>query len=74
MVLDSDGRIVDGRHSVEPTAFFIHYRVHVTKEKKCVLHAVTAWRPPIQSSSVVRRPARLKNLRPAALRESPFAS
>lgn len=38
VVLDSDGRTVEGRHSVEPTAFFIHYRVHVTARKQCVLH------------------------------------
>jgi ribulose-5-phosphate 4-epimerase/fuculose-1-phosphate aldolase len=38
VVLDSEGRIVEGKHAVEPTAFFIHYRVHLTSKKKCVLH------------------------------------
>jgi len=39
IVLDSAGRKVAGRHSVEPTAFFIHGAMHRSKPSaKCVLH------------------------------------
>lgn len=38
VIVDQDGTIVEGKHSVEPTAFFIHGRIHLGKQKKCVLH------------------------------------
>jgi len=38
MIVDERGEIVEGKHSVEPTAFFIHGRIHLGKRKKCVLH------------------------------------
>ena len=39
VVVDSHGRKVSGRHSVEPTAFFIHGCIHRGKSAaKCVLH------------------------------------
>jgi ribulose-5-phosphate 4-epimerase/fuculose-1-phosphate aldolase len=38
MVVDENGAVVDGKHTVEPTAFFIHGRIHLGKRKKCVLH------------------------------------
>lgn len=38
MIVDEKGEIVEGKHQVEPTAFFIHGRVHLHKRKKCVLH------------------------------------
>lgn len=38
VVVSADGRRVEGRHPVEPTAFFIHGRIHLGKRKKCVLH------------------------------------
>ncbi|HZP93032.1 MAG TPA: aldolase [Burkholderiales bacterium] len=38
MVVDESGKVVEGRHKVEPTAFFIHGRIHLRKRKKCVLH------------------------------------
>lgn len=38
MVVNAEGKIVDGKHVVEPTAFFIHHAVHVYAKKKCVLH------------------------------------
>ena len=38
MVVDERGVVVEGRHKVEPTAFFIHGRIHLGKRKKCVLH------------------------------------
>lgn len=43
MLVNSEGHIVDGRHVVEPTAFFIHYRVHALTKKKCVLHTHMPW-------------------------------
>lgn len=39
VVVDSAGRLVEGRHAVEPTAFFIHSRIHRAKKNAaCVLH------------------------------------
>ncbi len=38
MVVDENGTVVEGKHKVEPTAFFIHGRIHLGKRKKCVLH------------------------------------
>ena len=39
VVVDSDGRMVEGRHRVEPTAFFIHSHIHRAKKNAtCVLH------------------------------------
>jgi ribulose-5-phosphate 4-epimerase/fuculose-1-phosphate aldolase len=38
MLVDRDGKIIAGKHSVEPTAFFIHYRIHRGSQKNCVLH------------------------------------
>jgi ribulose-5-phosphate 4-epimerase/fuculose-1-phosphate aldolase len=38
MIVDERGVVVEGRHKVEPTAFFIHGRIHLGKRKKCVLH------------------------------------
>ncbi|NIO42058.1 MAG: aldolase, partial [Burkholderiales bacterium] len=36
--VDAGGRVVEGKHKVEPTAFFIHSRIHVSKKQKVVLH------------------------------------
>jgi ribulose-5-phosphate 4-epimerase/fuculose-1-phosphate aldolase len=38
MLIDEKGIVLEGRHKVEPTAFFIHGRIHLGKRKKCVLH------------------------------------
>ena len=38
VVIDGDGRKVEGRHDVEPTAFFIHGWIHRTVDAACVLH------------------------------------
>ena len=39
VVVDAHGRKVSGKHTVEPTAFFIHGAVHRGKpQAKCVLH------------------------------------
>jgi ribulose-5-phosphate 4-epimerase/fuculose-1-phosphate aldolase len=38
MIVDEQGQVVTGKHKVEPTAFFIHGRIHLGKRKKCVLH------------------------------------
>ena len=40
LVVDSDGELVKGRYTAEPTAFFIHSSVHRSRPSaKCVLHA-----------------------------------
>jgi ribulose-5-phosphate 4-epimerase/fuculose-1-phosphate aldolase len=39
MVVDENGKVLDGKHKVEPTAFFIHSRVHLRCKKKVVLHS-----------------------------------
>ena len=36
--VDADGKVIEGKHQVEPTAFFIHSRLHIGKQKKVVLH------------------------------------
>ena len=39
VVVDGDGNHVSGKYSVEPTAFFIHGRIHATNPRaQCVLH------------------------------------
>ncbi len=39
LMLDADGTVVEGRHPVEATAFFIHSRIHrANAEARCVLH------------------------------------
>lgn len=38
-VVDRDGRVVEGNYPVEPTAFFIHWRIHrAHRGVACVLH------------------------------------
>jgi ribulose-5-phosphate 4-epimerase/fuculose-1-phosphate aldolase len=39
VVVDENGTVLEGRHKVEPTAFFIHSRVHLRCKKKVVLHS-----------------------------------
>ena len=39
MVVDETGKVLEGKHKVEPTAFFIHSRVHLHCRKKVVLHS-----------------------------------
>jgi ribulose-5-phosphate 4-epimerase/fuculose-1-phosphate aldolase len=43
VVVSSEGNIVEGKHVVEATAFFIHYGLHTTAKKKCVLHTHMPW-------------------------------
>lgn len=39
VVVDAEGRLVEGRHAVEPTAFYIHSRIHRAKKNAtCILH------------------------------------
>jgi len=39
LVVDAEGRVLEGRHTVEPTAFFIHSRIHMrVPAAACVLH------------------------------------
>ena len=39
MIVDEMGKVLDGKHKVEATAFFIHSRVHLRCRKKVVLHS-----------------------------------
>jgi len=39
VVVDENGTVLEGKHKVEPTAFFIHSRVHLRCKKKVVLHS-----------------------------------
>lgn len=39
LLIDGQGKVLDGRHPIEPTAFFIHSWIHRTNaQAKCVLH------------------------------------
>jgi ribulose-5-phosphate 4-epimerase/fuculose-1-phosphate aldolase len=39
VMIDSEGNVIEGKHTVEPTAFFIHGRIHRGKPNAaCVLH------------------------------------
>lgn len=39
IIVDPEGNLIEGRHRAEPTAFFIHSRLHVSKPSaRCVLH------------------------------------
>ena len=36
VIVDESGQLIEGKHQVEPTAFFIHGRIHSGKKKKCI--------------------------------------
>jgi ribulose-5-phosphate 4-epimerase/fuculose-1-phosphate aldolase len=39
LIVDAEGNLVEGKHAAEPTAFFIHSRIHLAKPgAKCVMH------------------------------------
>lgn len=39
LLIDGSGRVIDGRHTLEPTAFFIHSWIHRQhRHARCVLH------------------------------------
>jgi len=38
VMVDGEGRVLAGRHAVEPTAMFIHAAIHRLCRKACVLH------------------------------------
>ena len=39
LLIDGEGRVIDGRHPLEPTAFFIHSRLHRRhRHAKAILH------------------------------------
>lgn len=39
LVVDTDGKVLEGRGSAEPTAFYIHSRIHHAKPSaRCVMH------------------------------------
>ena len=40
LLIDSKGRILEGRHTLEPTAFFIHSHIHLANpQAKCIMHS-----------------------------------
>ena len=39
LLIDADGRVLEGRHPLEPTAFFIHSHIHqANPHARCVMH------------------------------------
>ena len=39
IIVDPDGNLIDGKHKAEPTAFFIHSRIHLSRPSaKCIMH------------------------------------
>jgi len=39
LLIDGKGTVLDGKHKLEPTAFFIHSHIHrANRQAKCVLH------------------------------------
>jgi len=39
LIVDPAGNLIEGKHQAEPTAFFIHARIHLNKPTaKCVMH------------------------------------
>ena len=39
LLIDGSGAVLDGKHPLEPTAFFIHSKIHqLNPQAKCVLH------------------------------------
>lgn len=39
LTVDSDGAVVEGKHTIEPSAFYIHSRIHLKNPNaKCVMH------------------------------------
>jgi ribulose-5-phosphate 4-epimerase/fuculose-1-phosphate aldolase len=39
LLIDGTGRVLEGRHSLEPTAFFIHSWIHrLNRRARCVMH------------------------------------
>ena len=39
LLIDGDGNVLEGKHALEPTAFFIHSHIHqANPHAKCVLH------------------------------------
>ena len=39
LLIDGSGRVIEGRHAIEPTAFFIHSHIHkANAHARCVLH------------------------------------
>lgn len=65
LVVAADGRVLQGRHTVEPTAFFIHSRIHrALPQAACVMHT----HMPYATSLTVAQDARLEWASQNALR------
>lgn len=65
LLIDGDGKLIRGRHTVEPTAFFIHSHVHRAKPTAaCVLHT----HMPYATSLTLLKGGRLEMVSQNALR------
>jgi len=65
LLVDADGRLIEGRHTIEPTAFFIHSRIHLAlPDATCVLHT----HMPYATALTVAEDARLEWVSQNALR------
>jgi len=65
LVVDAEGRVLEGRHTVEPTAFFIHSRIHMAlPQAACVMHT----HMPYATTLTVAQDARLEWVSQNALR------
>jgi ribulose-5-phosphate 4-epimerase/fuculose-1-phosphate aldolase len=65
VVVDAEGRVLEGRHTVEPTAFFIHSRIHLAlPDAACVMHT----HMPYATSLTVAQDAQLEWASQNALR------
>jgi ribulose-5-phosphate 4-epimerase/fuculose-1-phosphate aldolase len=65
LLVDANGRLIEGRHTIEPTAFFIHSRIHLAlPDATCVLHT----HMPYATALTVAEDARLEWASQNALR------
>jgi ribulose-5-phosphate 4-epimerase/fuculose-1-phosphate aldolase len=65
LLVDAHGRLIEGRHTIEPTAFFIHSHIHLAlPDATCVLHT----HMPYATALTVAENARLEWVSQNALR------
>ena len=65
IVVSGEGRVLEGRHAVEPTAFFIHSAIHrALPDAACVMHT----HMPFATTLTVARDAKLEWISQNALR------
>lgn len=65
LLMNADGRIIDGEGAVEDTAFFIHLSIHnQLPSATCILHA----HPPYSTAIMCSKPGRIVNCSQDSLR------